>query len=303
MVPRVARNGWLVSSNVEGVAAVLAASLVDGKMTGKPRKLIASSHRDRSPSYSPDGGLIAFSSDRGGSRQLWVCARDGTSPRQITHLEDAAVGISSWAPSGGLIAFEAQSAGSTSIHLCDSSTGRTWKLPLAGRNNRRPSWSRDGKTLYYSSNQLDSFQIWSVQVDGEGNPSNATQITRGGGFGAVVSADGRYLYYSKGFTFTQLCRVSARGGLEEDVLGAFPFNRYPVNLAAGDRGLYFRGRGDTRGAPVWLLPYAGGRPVLVMMETAPPSPSGLAVSPGDTELLLPVFAHASGDIVAVKKFK
>lgn len=301
--PRIATNGWLISSNIEVVGAVNSASLVNGRIAGKPRRLIASSHRDRAPAYSPDGKFIAFSSDRGGSRQLWLCGRDGSSPRQLTSIEGAAPGLSNWSPNGRWIAFEAQSPGGFVIYLCDPNSGRAWKLPLAGKQNRRPVWSRDGKTLYYSSSQPEPYQIWRVEIDREGKPLKEAQITRGGGFGAVVSADGAYLYYSKGFTFTALWRVPAGGGREEEVLGAFPFNRYPVNLTAGARGLYFRGRGDSRGAPVWLLPYSGGRPSLVLTETLSPSPSGLAVAPDESELLLPVFFHASGDILAVKQFK
>ncbi len=300
---RIASNGWLIYSNAESTGAIVSVDLSGGRAVGKPRPLIASSRRDRSPAYSPDGRLILFSSDRGGTRQLWVCARDGASPRQLTKLDGPSPGISTWSPSGKWIAFEAQTAHGTRIYVADASTGQSCPLALEGKRNRRPYWSHDGKSIYYASDQSGRYEIWRVEIDGDATPIRAEQITRNGGFGAVESADGRFLYYSRDFTFSALCRVPVRGGSEEEVLSSFPFNRYPLNLAAGAFGLYFRGQGEVNGAPVWFLPYSSRTPRRVMMEIAPPSPSGITLSPEDRQLLLPVFAHVSGDVLAVQSFR
>ena len=47
---------------------------------GKAQSSFVSSTRtEDSPQYSPDGKRVAFSSDRSGSQQVWVCDGDGGS--------------------------------------------------------------------------------------------------------------------------------------------------------------------------------------------------------------------------------
>src|SRR5258708_29350972 len=47
---------------------------------------------DRQATFSPDGRLIAFISDRDGIENVWVMNRDGTNARQITHSETLRMG-------------------------------------------------------------------------------------------------------------------------------------------------------------------------------------------------------------------
>lgn len=60
---------------------------------------------DRSPRFSPDGSLLAFTSNRSGKTQLWLLdMKEGGEARQLTNLED---GLSqfAWSPDGKRIAF------------------------------------------------------------------------------------------------------------------------------------------------------------------------------------------------------
>jgi eukaryotic-like serine/threonine-protein kinase len=54
--------------------------------------------RDRRPSWSPDGNLIAFESNRGGMYQVWVVNRDASGLRPLTAAER--VLYHAWSPSG-----------------------------------------------------------------------------------------------------------------------------------------------------------------------------------------------------------
>jgi Tol biopolymer transport system component len=53
---------------------------------GTPQKFIASTQVDMEPMYSPDGRMIAFTSVRSGSQEVWVCSADGSGPRQLTSM-------------------------------------------------------------------------------------------------------------------------------------------------------------------------------------------------------------------------
>lgn len=53
--------------------------------TGVVSPLLARPASDREPSWSPDGARIAFISDDGGSRQIWVMNADGSGAARLTN--------------------------------------------------------------------------------------------------------------------------------------------------------------------------------------------------------------------------
>ena len=56
-------------------------NLVDGTVN----RLTTSTGADTWPTWSPDGGKIAFSSFRSGKWQIWTMSSTGGSPTRITH--------------------------------------------------------------------------------------------------------------------------------------------------------------------------------------------------------------------------
>ena len=67
---------------------------------GKPRQLTAGTANDKSPRWSPDGGQLAFLSDRGGGApQVHVMPRDGGEARQMGEFDKGATDLR-WMPDG-----------------------------------------------------------------------------------------------------------------------------------------------------------------------------------------------------------
>ncbi|HYV97839.1 MAG TPA: S41 family peptidase [Gemmatimonadaceae bacterium] len=69
-----------------------------------PRRLTANIARDFQPRFSPDGKMIAFTSDRNGNNDVFVVPVTGGEPRQLTYMtgNDEAV---SWTPDGKGVVF------------------------------------------------------------------------------------------------------------------------------------------------------------------------------------------------------
>jgi WD40-like Beta Propeller Repeat len=97
-----------------------------------------------------------------------------------------------------------------------------------------PSWSADGRSVYYASNETGSWQVWRQDVNG-GAPS---QVTKRGGFAAFESADGKWVYYAKGNATRGIWRVPVQGSEETPVLDALPPAMWG-NWALRPDGIYF----------------------------------------------------------------
>ena len=90
-----------------------------------------------------------------------------------------------------------------------------------------PSWSRDGRFLYFVSNRTGRDEIWRVAVGG----GTEEQITREGGSGPPLeSFDGRTLYYQRPSDSALVARPTA-GGRERTVLRCVDLGNYAGALA------------------------------------------------------------------------
>jgi Tol biopolymer transport system component len=162
--------------------------------------------------FSPDGTLVAFTSDRGGNQQVWIAGRDGSAVRSLTHLPDAAVNVGSWSPDGRWVAFDAAMGDKTAIYRV-SLDGALEQLTDDSATNSDPEWSRDGAWIYYASTASGRAEIWKMPAGG----GTAVQLTSDGGSEPRVSADGRHVYFLDrarlvGGVPATLKRVSTDGG-------------------------------------------------------------------------------------------
>lgn len=65
---------------------------------------------DGGAEYSPDGQRIAFSSNRGGSREIWVADGSGEHAQALTHFGGPISGTARWSPDGRELAFDSRPA-------------------------------------------------------------------------------------------------------------------------------------------------------------------------------------------------
>jgi dipeptidyl aminopeptidase/acylaminoacyl peptidase len=92
-----------------------------------------------------------------------------------------------------------------------------------------PSWSRDGRFIYYASNRTGRYEAWRVAVEG----GTEEQLTSEGGVRPVESPDGRTLYYQAAERGALLARPTS-GGRPRSVLPCVPTL---LSWAVGPRGI------------------------------------------------------------------
>ncbi|MEK6405598.1 MAG: amidohydrolase family protein [Acidobacteriota bacterium] len=135
---------------------------------GEARRVMGGLSFESQPRFSPDGKNIVFISDRSGAENLWIADADGSNPKPLTK----------------------------------------------GRNTSflSPSWTADCDYVIASKSTegLGTFSLWMYHKDGGsgvslGPPppplqppgSGQPQPPRQNKYGAVASADGRFVYYAQ----------------------------------------------------------------------------------------------------------
>ncbi len=121
-----------------------------------------------SPTFSADGGRIAFLTNITGTSQIWMMSAGGGYPEQITAYQDN-VGFVEWSPNGnGLIFGKAIGGNENTQFFWLSNDGAEIKELTSNPTVRHnfADYSHDGTKIYYSSNKRDRnfFDIYSMNL-------------------------------------------------------------------------------------------------------------------------------------------
>ncbi len=130
---------------------------------------------DVSPAFSPDGGRIAFVSERSGGAQIYVAGADGSAPRRVT-FQGSYNTDPAWSPDGKTLAFVGRD-GNFDVFTVEVDTGRTTRLTQGAGDNEDPSWSPDGRFVAFSSTRAGGSHIWMSTANG----AHQVQLTSGKG--------------------------------------------------------------------------------------------------------------------------
>ena len=248
------------------------------------------------PQYSPDGKKIAFSSDRSGNFEIWVCESSGLNSQQLTFFGGPDTGSPRWSPDGKQIVFDSHPDGPSDVYVINSEGGKPHRLTENPFDDFVPSWSRDGKWIYFASNRTGDYQVWKMPAGG----GEAVQVTRKGGLAAIESPDGKSLYYGKDLEFpTSLWKVPLDGGQEIEILD--PLSN-PWNFAVAKEGIYFLPTSEaTGGVPVEFFSFATGE-IKTVATVGKAVWVGLAVSPDGRTILYTQIDQQGSDLMLVENF-
>src|SRR6266404_3581251 len=151
--------------------------------------------------WSPDGKQLLLSAvdqpakaDDGSLGKVWIMTIAGGGKKQLAESAGSS-DLARWSPDGKWIAYTGETEAGAGV-----STTYLYLIPASGGNPKQlstkfdlnvgtPVWSRDGKTIYFSTNVLEAIEVYAADV-ASGAVKQLSQ--RGGAIGVTeVSRDGK----------------------------------------------------------------------------------------------------------------
>jgi Tol biopolymer transport system component/DNA-binding winged helix-turn-helix (wHTH) protein len=208
------------------------------------------------PQISPDGERLAFQSTRSGDYEIWIADRRGSDARQVTGSRSYK-SLPRWSADSRHLVFASRAAGRTEIVALDVAAGTSRTILIEATTASAPSWSHDGRHVYFGSPRGGTWQLWRVAAAG-GSPA---QVTTDGGYAALESLDGRWLYYTR-LDRPGLLRRPLAGGPDEVVDGNVRAEDWP-NWGVLDRGVFYLTRPDDGDPQLTIADTPAGPPRLL----------------------------------------
>ncbi len=148
-----------------------------GPSGGEPRRITNHPAADLSPTWSPNGSLIAFVSDRSGTPQVYLLdGPESDSNRPVRVSNGAYCTSPAFSPDGRYIAYAGRRSGTFDIFIVDleAGSGKAVRSLTSMRGNEEdPTWSPDGRLVAFSSNNRGNYDIYVMNVYG-GKPQRIT---------------------------------------------------------------------------------------------------------------------------------
>jgi TolB protein len=143
------------------------------------RQLTDTSGINVSPAISPDGGTLAFTSDRSGTPQIYEMSLEGGggAPKRITYSGDYNT-TPAFSPKGDKLAYQSRTSGRFDIFTIPVGGGDPIQVTDGNGSNEYPSWSPDGRYLAFSSTRGHNSRIYILMVS---NRKIISALTEGNG--------------------------------------------------------------------------------------------------------------------------
>jgi eukaryotic-like serine/threonine-protein kinase len=268
---------------------------------GGPVQLVTgSSFMDEDARLSPDGRRLAFASARasGTTVDIWIAEADGSNLQQLTHGLGRSLGSPSWSPDGRRIAFDVRGEDSRNhLWMIDADGGAPRRLTAEKDEQVVPTWSRDGRWIYFSWWQAGGRDIWRMPANG-GVPERLTHGA-GGAF-ACESADGKSLLFQPKDADSPLMTMALAGGQAQQLIPCVRNSAFGV----GPRGVYYVPCDLTPDPPLYVLdPKTGRTAHLGRLDGLSNRPLGLSVSPDGNTIIYPRQVLSRADLMLIENFR
>jgi eukaryotic-like serine/threonine-protein kinase len=276
---------------------------------GTPRNVLSLSGIDEltwsAPQWSTDGTKLFVSVTQAGENLVIVLSLQSleTTRVRLPNHEGNVSRDLSVAPNGRRFAYVEGSSGATEVtRLWTISASGGEAIPLTdGRTNVwSPTWSSDGRHVFYVSNRSGSMDLWQQGVADDGRAiGEPLAVTQGLGIrSAAFSPDRKRLAYSRGGRVANVWRVpvlSGRTAAWADAQQVTSEHALIEFVDISPKGELLAVSSDRRGnQDLWLLPAVGGE--MIPLTTEPTPDWNPRWSPDGQEIVFYAFRSGNRDI-------
>ncbi|HEX8029559.1 MAG TPA: hypothetical protein VF491_13890, partial [Vicinamibacterales bacterium] len=273
---------------------------------GEP--LVASTFADSDAAFAPNGRQIAFSSARDGKvAEIWLAESDGSRVRRLVPGPGRWQTSPQWSPDGTRIAFDSlDSDGRFHVWTTDSKGGRLRRLTTDAGDQRFPTWSQDGRWIYYRLDDGGRCDIWKMSATG----GSAARLTHSGNaiWGHETPDGKRFVYQTKADPVGAsgcdqvgtgaLLVTSLEGGEPSTLVDCAAMN----GVAIGPAGIYYVACYDSSNKLNVLNPSSGETTYLASLNGLSPG-SRMAISPDGTRILYSNQRWMGVDVYMIDHFR
>lgn len=118
-----------------------------------------------SPSLSPDGSQIVFTSYHRGNPDLYTIDINGRGLKQLVGGQGTKI-TPSWSPDGSTIVFSSSMSGDSEIYTMPPSGGKVRKITNSNGIDISPSWSPDSGQMVFVSDRTGNAHIYRMMASG-----------------------------------------------------------------------------------------------------------------------------------------
>jgi serine/threonine protein kinase len=270
---------------------------------GRPVQLVVGSTRqEMEPRLSPNGRRLVFGSARsGGPAEIWVADADGSNLQQLTHAAPGhPQGSPYWSPDGRQIVFDAFSPEDSHLHIwrIDAEGGAPRRLATQAGDESVPTWSHDGRWIYFTSMQGASARdVWRVSADGK---ISERLIREGSGPFACEAMDGKTLLFQPRDADSPLMAMPLKGGAARQLVPCVKNSAFGV----GPQGVYYVPCDRSPNPSLHVLDLKTGRDRrLGTLDGITERALGLSVSPDGRTIVYLRELGVKADLMLIENFR
>ena len=249
----------------------------DLRPKGKPKQITFENQAHDSPSWTPDGRELLFTSGSWEMSSLWRMAVSNGHAGEQRRLAFAGqyIGFPAISRQGQRLVYSRTVRGAFEIWKVDTSANngkavRPVKFIWSTQTDEDPDYSPDGKRIAFKSTRSGSYEIWVCDSDG----SNPIQLTSFGGTATASphwSPDGRDILFSSTTAdgLYGLFLVNSEGGTPNRLVADSSAGRFasgPGRFSRDGKWIYFDSNRNGQ-SQIWKMPAdpnrGGQKPVQV----------------------------------------